>query len=294
MDKISHIQRYVSDELCHFAGAGKPEIEQYDILVNKILKTRWLTHGPNHDPSVSRGLSIDLSKPISTGEMLMSQFVCFCDIPIPDLTLHVNKYSKFGLSFKKPFLINKGACPVFYIVNDGQVSAKNLFAPRDYLDKINEAKKNGFANRDLYMDTSVRSVIDILAAIDMLCCEKDKEYFKDLSESEFKDRICKLFGLKESQISSMEKAIRGNKQFIVTTRMIIDFLLNYVFVYFKCFDSLLDVKDASNYYMEREWRVADNINFTLNDISRVFFPQKFASRFRADLPEYLGQITFLD
>src|SRR5689334_24442201 len=41
--------------------------------------------------------------------------VCFCDIPVEDLPLHMKKYSQFGLAFSKGFLIGKGATPVFYV-----------------------------------------------------------------------------------------------------------------------------------------------------------------------------------
>src|SRR5215471_1936819 len=114
---MTSMQRYVSEELSHFVGSkGKTNEEQYDILVNKILKSGWLTYPP-HDPTKPRGVSFDLSKPISTDELIKYQTVCFCDIPEPDLALHVNKYGKFGLAFAKQFLIEKGACPVFYVAN---------------------------------------------------------------------------------------------------------------------------------------------------------------------------------
>jgi hypothetical protein len=44
--------------------------------------------------------------------------------------------------------------------------------------------------------------------------------------------------------------------------------------------------------MEREWRVLGHVYFALGDVRRVFLPEEFAKRFRADLPEYTGQLTF--
>ena len=41
--------------------------------------------------------------------------LCFCDIPIAELSIHVKKYSCFGLSFSKQFIIGKGGKPVLYI-----------------------------------------------------------------------------------------------------------------------------------------------------------------------------------
>src|SRR5262249_10646482 len=46
---------------------------------------------------------------------------CFCDIPLSDLGLHMQKYSRFGISFRKSVLLKKGANPVFYMANDSIV-----------------------------------------------------------------------------------------------------------------------------------------------------------------------------
>jgi hypothetical protein len=67
------------------------------------------------------------------------QVVCFCDIPVIDLAIHVRKYSKFGLAFKKAFLIERGACPVFYVANESPVSTKQVFSPDDFSARINAA-----------------------------------------------------------------------------------------------------------------------------------------------------------
>jgi hypothetical protein len=94
-ENMTHAQRYVSNELSHFVGRGKAEEDaQYDILVNKILKTGWLTYPP-HDISRPRSLGLDFSSLISDDKALLYEVVCFCDIPDSDLGIHVNKYSKF-------------------------------------------------------------------------------------------------------------------------------------------------------------------------------------------------------
>jgi hypothetical protein len=289
---MAHRQRYVSDELCHFVGRGKTQEEQYDILVNRILKTGSITHGPDHNLTSPRGLHLDLSKPISTDEMLKYQVVCFCDIPIDDLDLHVSKYSKFGLSFKKEFLIDRGACPVFYVAKESPVPAQYLFDVPDYADRIQAAQKKGMADRALFFDTSVRAIIDMLAGIDAICCDEASRYFKGVS-ADFKGRLNVLLGLSEAQLLSMESSIKGNATVTATVRICADFLVNYVFTYIKAFDAKLAVEDERHFYMEREWRVADNVTFGLKDVCRVFFPQKYAAQFRKEFPSYIGQITFL-
>ncbi len=290
------VQRYVSDELSHFVGRGKTEEEQYDLLVNKILKLGWLTHGPCHDPSLPRGVSLDFSKPISKDETIGYQVVCFCDIPIADLEIHNGKYSKFGLAFKKEFLIDAGACPVFYVANESPVPVTNLISPPEYLDRLKAARALGRADRALYFDTSVRGLLDLLAAFDALCCDEDARYFKGgaLTASECKQRLGVLLGLSKDHLVSAETVLKNNTQATITLRICMDFLLNYVFSFVKCFDAKKDLFDDSNYYMEREWRVASNVKFQLEDVSRVFFPEKYSKRFRADLPAYAGQVSFID
>ena len=60
------------------------------------------------------------------------------------------------------------------------------------------------------------------------------------------------------------------------------------------FDSEKDDADEENYYMEREWRVVGPVRFALEDVCRVILPKPLAKRFRADVPGYMGQITFAD
>lgn len=290
---MTHVQRYVSRELSHFVGRGKAEPEQYDMLVNRILKSGWLTHFP-HDLGMPRQVSLDLSKPISTDEAIKYQVVCFCDIPEPDLSIHVGKYSKFGLAFTKEFLIDRGACPVFYVANESPVPATEVFAPDDLLDRVKSARAKGVVDRALYFDTSVRVCFDLLAAIEALCCEDNERYFKGFPAAEFKKRLCQLLNLSDAQIASAEASLKGNNQATKSVRMCADFLMNYVFTYIKCFNSKLKMEDDANYYMEREWRVAGNIQFSLDDVHRVFLPSTYAKKFRADLPSYVGQLSFVD
>src|SRR5919107_4157370 len=122
-------QRYVSPELTHFVGKDLTEDAQYSVLINHILKAGWLKHDPtNPTPSEvlkSRQL-VGGGPPHGDTEAMYSQVVCFCDIPVTDLQLHMNKYSRFGLSFLKPFLIAKGANPVLYVANNSPMLSFRL------------------------------------------------------------------------------------------------------------------------------------------------------------------------
>ena len=64
---MTSTQRYVSRELSHFVGNkanGQTEEEQYDVLVNKILKSRLLTYPP-HDPAKPRSAE---SRPLKANQ----------------------------------------------------------------------------------------------------------------------------------------------------------------------------------------------------------------------------------
>jgi len=113
-------QRYVSEYLSHFVGAGfktaegQPDLDrQFDLLV-KILRSGWLTHPP-HDPYIRGNVAINEACRPSKNDMYSPQIVCFCDIPEGDLGIHMTKYSQFGLSFSKRFIASKGGCPVLYV-----------------------------------------------------------------------------------------------------------------------------------------------------------------------------------
>lgn len=65
-----------------------------------------------------------------------------------------------------------------------------------------------------------------------------------------------------------------------------------VFPLIKAFKGNSADEDPENYYMEREWRRYGDLDFSLEDVCRMYLPQRFAKRLRADLPDYYGQMTF--
>src|SRR5438876_848124 len=110
------LQRYVSPDLTHFVGQKKRTLwEQYKIL-KKILRSGTLRArkpiGLTHVPHV---LQIRTDARFSDNKAYLSSIVCFCDIPLSDLYIHMQKYSRFGLAFAKEFLLEAGATPVMYI-----------------------------------------------------------------------------------------------------------------------------------------------------------------------------------
>src|ERR1019366_7648127 len=60
------------------------------------------------------------SERLSENVAFRGSYVCFCDIPLGDLDLHMRKYSRFGIAFRKEFLLKKGATPVMYVPGHGR------------------------------------------------------------------------------------------------------------------------------------------------------------------------------
>ncbi len=105
------VQRYVSSELTHFVGRSLPTAEEQYRLLTEILVSGQLGTLPDGSFQVHAKGALHPG----TNEMVAYPKVCFCDIPAPDLPLHMEKYGRFGLAFKKAFLVPKGARPVFYV-----------------------------------------------------------------------------------------------------------------------------------------------------------------------------------
>ena len=135
-------QRYVSSELAHFVGKGLKEEQQYQLFL-KILNEGWITHPP-HDPKISGNLLVNTPSQISSNMMYSPDIVCFCDIPIADLSIHVAKYSPFALSFSKDFIVQQGGCPVFYLPKQASVHVRKKPLPEgnigkgQYFDKMTQ------------------------------------------------------------------------------------------------------------------------------------------------------------
>lgn len=215
---MSRIQNYISSELTHFVGRRLlNDDERYNLLVD-IIKTGIIRTRNNN----GRGAIIvncDRSNDISSNDAFNPDMVCFCDIPIADFKIHMDKYSHFGLSFSKEFMISQGMRPVYYIPRNTIVSKRNIS------DIFNDSiKKFSLLGEDLAFYT--------------------------------------------------------------------DFFFDYhIFSFIKFFDSEKDDNDPDNYYMEREWRGLERIEFNVHDITRIILPSNYIKRFFEDIPEYNSHIS---
>jgi hypothetical protein len=113
--------RYTSNELTHFVGRGLSTAEERVDLLATILRTGALTHPP-HDPRVSWNAKVTIGPDVRISENAVYSpgVVCFADIPLEGQAIHRQKYGGVGLAFPKPFLIQRGANPVFYIVRQSR------------------------------------------------------------------------------------------------------------------------------------------------------------------------------
>ena len=109
-------QRYISNDVVHFIGKGL-DLDQQFRLLTKIMNEGWVTHPP-HNPSISGNLSVNTSSTVSENQMYSPEITCFADIPLQELSLHMEKYSSVGLSFSKNFIAKSGGAPIHYIAKN--------------------------------------------------------------------------------------------------------------------------------------------------------------------------------
>ena len=236
------VQRYVSNELTHFVGRSHrheydAHEKQFALLV-EILRSGRL--GKNVDSRVR----FQAGERFSGNEFYRSNVVCFSDIPVPDLGIHMGKFSRFGLAFPKTFLIQRGANPVYYVARNSVIQSP------------------GGRNKTLaeYFDEKHDELWAFYEAHKKRCPPDRRSPGPEPDSREIDD----LFG----------------------------FLIYHFFSFVKFYQEGLPPDDEKNYYMEREWRVFGNLDFSLTDVRRVIFPQRFASSFREQVPDYYGEITF--
>jgi hypothetical protein len=262
-------QRYVSDELTHFVGRdltlGAADIEREDledqlygrlltILKDGQLKTGGRRTGVNADPSIGKeGITVERVVTYEVGsrnlgKMFDPAVICFCDIPVDDLGIHVSKYSPFGLAFPRDFLLARGVNPVLYLAEDAKVD------------------EGGGTIGDLFIEEMNRAL--------RLLSELQVAHSHPKGAPRFRD------------VEGLPPGVPHD------ATLAHQFLLIRVFSLVKAFRGDSADEDPENYYMEREWRRYGDLDFALDDVSRVYLPKRFAKRLRADLPGYYGQVTF--
>lgn len=108
--------QYTSDELFHFVGHSSPDNDNanYGIL-KEVLKCGCISPPP-HDGSTGKvGLTINWDNRLETGQLIVPNVTCYADIPFEALSVHTDKYGKFGIALPRRLLTECGARPVMYI-----------------------------------------------------------------------------------------------------------------------------------------------------------------------------------
>lgn len=259
-------QQYVSPDLTHFAGRMLADDEQRYLLLRHILESGELRN-PHESklPGLMTGTAVDAGRAanysvrdggkVSDDELYFLSAVCFCDIPVDDLDIHRGKYGRFGLAFPKPFLMARGARPVWYL-------------PRS-------SRPGPFVSDPARADLAER--------FDRLFPRITRRYGSLLK------------ALAQGPLQGKEGLINAQNPAPVHAELLslveeLTFLQTEVFAFVKFYVSSTADEDTTNYYMEREWRCLTNVPFDLSDLKRIIVPLSFVKRFKEDFPSFAGEI----
>jgi hypothetical protein len=126
------LQRYISPDLTHFVGGSLRTQREQFALLKKIIRQGVLQARPRRRriPQDRYPHEKYSGRKLSSNEAYKGAIVCFCDIPLPDLQLHIEKYSAFGIAFRKAFLVEHGAAPVMYVPSLGRPSLLHFYDPK--------------------------------------------------------------------------------------------------------------------------------------------------------------------
>lgn len=289
-------QRYVSSELTHFVGKSLENDEARYNLLAKIMKSGWLTHPP-HDPKQPISGDFVTTRMLTADGLAQRCIVCFCDIPEGDYSIHMSKYGMFGISFSKKFLVAKGANPVFYVANDSILAPGlqiGIYTADHNRERVEKASREHRWDRSLLFDASATLLLDLVACYGIMIDDSNIMNPTEGTEKFLKEMLTSILALDDERISRLRDLFRSNEQALVWLNSIKHFLFVYVLGFIKGFDSTLSDNDPNNFYMEREWRVLGNVQFTLDNIERVILPREYTQRFCQDFPNYIGQVSFTE
>ncbi len=251
-------ERYTSDELTHFVGQRYPtDDERYDLLLKIIREGRLKASGiPGAGGEAASGPILSITGPgkISDETAVRGQIVCFCDIPLSGLGLHMEKYGSFGIAFRKSFLVTKGANPVFYVAKDSILPGDQLVPTGSGAPEI----RRGVTRADIM----------------------DRIHAEALSLS-----------TKTHEAMIGESCDQAFRDYLLRVDLLHLLLYQAALAFVKPFDSSEPEDSVNNYYMEREWRIYGDVLFAVHDVARIILPATYADRFRGDFPDYGGELT---
>lgn len=172
--------------------------------------------------------------------------ISFCDIPLSQIKLHVQRYGSYGIGLKKEWGLTKGINPVLYIEPNSALSSKLYKLIISILVKT---------NKELANDVQARKVIN----------GKMEKILNDLS----------IVNTEESH-----KALEDNKREVELldtiqqeSSMIYETLFNIV-KYIKPYEGYSSRNQAMGqelvrFYDEREWRYVPNLDLCESDLKKL-------------------------
>lgn len=105
-------------------------------------------------------------------------------------------------------------------------------------------------------------------------------------------KALQIKSITESLIASANVGTKNDGIVINTDNLSLQQFLDLQLLSFiKFFDISKDDDDIDNFYMEREWRSLERIEFLVQDIQRIILPSSYIRRFFQDIPEYNSHIT---
>jgi len=189
--------------------------------------------------------------------------VCFCDIPQESLGIHVAKYGRFGIAFKKAFLLSRGANPVYYVAASAIVQRFD----RARMTALLNAAKAGHA-------------VDVLTG--------PPSFMVDTARQQYFDEMMLTYRAIHDLMNQklLQDSLAGPGSGAFDSLFDLQYFLAFqIFSYIKFFDPSFADDDPENYYMEREWRVVRNVSFELSDVCAVLVPQEYLGEITARFPE---------
>jgi hypothetical protein len=128
-------QRYTSSELWHFVGRAAPDDDDRNYATLKaILAAGCVSHPPHNRGQGTTGYSYNIKGTFREGSLIVPTVTCYADIPTSALGVHVKKYGRFGVAFRRSFLVHNFARPVTYVPirdADGPLARSGAYTLQD-------------------------------------------------------------------------------------------------------------------------------------------------------------------
>lgn len=112
---------YTSLNLWHFVGWTAPNDDDKNYAtLKKVLASGCVSHAPHEYGQGTSNYTYNLEGTFRDGRLIVPTVTCYADIPESSLGVHVRKYGRFGIGFRRRLLVARGTRPVTYVpIGDG-------------------------------------------------------------------------------------------------------------------------------------------------------------------------------